>query len=391
MRGVLRGVLAVAVLAGIAAVAIRLHGDPQWGRDASFAIAAGAAFGAILQRSKLCFASAFRDLLLFRNRKTFMGLLAALAVGSVGYLAVYPAWIPDPGLPWLPQNAHITPVGWHLAAGGASFGLGMVLAGGCISGQLYRLGEGSVAAPVALAGVGLGFVAAFNAWDQVWVKWVAGKPPLWLPHELGYAGALGAQLGGIGLLAVLALVFGLAPPAPPAQPAGLRLALRKVFVQPWPAWVGGAALGFLATLALFRGQPLGVTSEIGRQARRAATAVKAMPDRLEGLENLRGCSAMASLDKPLTSNGLFVLAMVGGSLAAALAAGEFRPRRPKLRTLVLALVGGVLLGFGAMISLGCTIGTLLSGIHAFSLSGWIFAAGLVPGAWLGGQFLRRIA
>jgi hypothetical protein len=44
-----------------------------------------------------------------------------------------------------------------------------------------------------------------------------------------------------------------------------------------------------------------------------------------------------------------------------------------------------------MISLGCTVGTLLSGIMAFSLSGWVFAAGLAGGAWAGSQALRRLA
>ena len=43
-------------------------------------------------------------------------------------------------------TAHVTPANGHLLLGGFSFGLGMVLAGGCISGQLYRLGEGSLVA-----------------------------------------------------------------------------------------------------------------------------------------------------------------------------------------------------------------------------------------------------
>jgi hypothetical protein len=44
-----------------------------------------------------------------------------------------------------------------------------------------------------------------------------------------------------------------------------------------------------------------------------------------------------------------------------------------------------------MISLGCTVGTLLSGTMAMSLSGWVFAAGLLGGSWAGTAILRRLA
>ena len=43
------------------------------------------------------------------------------------------------------------------------------------------------------------------------------------------------------------------------------------------------------------------------------------------------------------------------------------------------LVGGVLLGFGAMIGLGCSIGTFLSGIMAGAVSGWVFGAAMLAG------------
>jgi hypothetical protein len=44
-----------------------------------------------------------------------------------------------------------------------------------------------------------------------------------------------------------------------------------------------------------------------------------------------------------------------------------------------------------MISLGCTVGTLMSGIMAFSMSGWIFLAALAFGAWGGTRALERSA
>jgi hypothetical protein len=41
------------------------------------------------------------------------------------------------------------------------------------------------------------------------------------------------------------------------------------------------------------------------------------------------------------------------------------------------------MGWGSMLALGCTVGTLLSGISAFALSGWVFGAAVIGGVWLG--------
>jgi hypothetical protein len=149
-------------------------------------------------------------------------------------------------------------------------------------------------------------------------------------------------------------------------------------------------IGILGTFVLLRTGPLGVTAEIGRLSRRLGTALGVVPARLEGLDRLAGCHPILS-DAWITRNGVFIAALVAGSLLGALLAGEFRPRAGRPRAYLTALAGGVLLGFGAMVSLGCTVGTLLSGIMAFSLSGWLFALGLLAGAWAGGAVLRRLA
>ena len=51
----------------------------------------------------------------------------------------------------------------------------------------------------------------------------------------------------------------------------------------------------------------------------------------------------------------------------------------------------VLLGWGATTALGCTIGTLLSGVMAGAVSGWIFAIAAFAGVWLGLFVLPRVA
>jgi uncharacterized membrane protein YedE/YeeE len=387
----IRGVAAAAAAAAILGGAYGLYGTGTTReRERSFTVLAGAAFGFVLQRSRFCMASAFRDLFLAADRRRALGLLAALAAGTVGYAVIFGAWVPDPSGGYVPRQTHVAPAGWHLLVGGTAFGIGMVLAGGCISGQLYRLGEGSLAAPVALAGTLAGFMAGFASWNFFYLRSAATAPVVWLPQKLGYAGALALQLGALAALAAFLLRKFPAPPPRTPEPAGLTGVLRRTFRDGWPAAMGGAAIGLLAMIVYLRTVPLGVTSQIGTLARWAGGRLGVVPDRLLGLDGLPGCRAVVG-DTLLTDNGLFVLALVGGSLLGALLAGEFRPRAPRPRTCLLALAGGALAGFGAMISLGCTVGTLLSGTMAMSLSGWVFAAGLLGGSWAGTAILRRLA
>ncbi|HEX7896979.1 MAG TPA: YeeE/YedE family protein [Planctomycetota bacterium] len=372
------------VALAIVAAALFLHQAPVYGNvgTASLAILFGAGTGVALQRSRLCFTAAFRDLFLLRDRRAMLGVLTALAVGSAGYVLVFGARLPDPSQ-YLPPGAHIAPADWPTALGGLAFGLGMTLAGGCISGQLYRLGEGSLVAPVAIAAMLPGYWIAYQMWDVAYLKGYADGPVVWLPRHLGYAGALALQLG---LLATAAGLLLWKCPALPPKPAAtdLRGALRRVFVQGWPSWAGGLLLGAVAVAAYLRTSPLSTTSELNRISQKVAGV------ELIGLKDMPGCRPSA-VPAALTPNALFVLALIAGSAMAALAAGEFKWRGGRPRTFALAAGGGVLMGFGAMLGLGCTIGTFLSGVMAFSLHGWLFAAALMAGAFLGVKILRWIA
>ena len=121
-----------------------------------------------------------------------------------------------------------------------------------------------------------------------------------------------------------------------------------------------------------------MTAELGARARQAKDALGLLQPRLEGLDTLRGCIAIVR-DAALTPNGLFVGGLVLASFAAALGANQFRPAWPTVSKAVRGLGGGVLLGWGAMTGLGCTIGTLMSGIMAGALSGWVFGVAVFAG------------
>src|SRR5262245_46952218 len=112
---------AAAVAALLAGVALAMDASARYGPAAAFPVVSGAVFGFALQRARFCFASACRDLFLLRDRRVALGVLAALAAGSIGSLIVFPTRIPDPGMGWLPETAHIAPASWHLLLGGSAF------------------------------------------------------------------------------------------------------------------------------------------------------------------------------------------------------------------------------------------------------------------------------
>jgi uncharacterized membrane protein YedE/YeeE len=75
--------------------------------------------------------------------------------------------------------------------------------------------------------------------------------------------------------------------------------------------------------------------------------------------------------------------MLGALLAAGLA-GSFRPAwRIPPRSLAAAVIGGLLLGYGARLAYGCNIGAFFSGVASTSLHGWAWIAFALPGNWLG--------
>ncbi|MER3398806.1 MAG: hypothetical protein C4315_09690 [Chloroflexota bacterium] len=84
--------------------------------------------------------------------------------------------------------------------------------------------------------------------------------------------------------------------------------------------------------------------------------------------------------------------LVFGAFWAATLASEFKlrvPRQPK--RYFQSLVGGGLLGYGAGIALGCTIGAFFSAIPSLGFNGWLFGIGLLGGAYLGVRLIRILA
>ena len=100
----------------------------------------GVIFGFILQRSRFCFTASMRDPSLTGSTTVTRAVLVAFAITSIGFWAIkYGAHVK--GLP-IPGQSYVVPISFATVIGAFMFGIGMVIAGGCASGTLMRVGEG---------------------------------------------------------------------------------------------------------------------------------------------------------------------------------------------------------------------------------------------------------
>ena len=344
----------------------------------------GMSLGLLLERGRFCFFCIFRDGIEDKNTTPFLSVLVAIATGSIGYALIFGQFLPDTSTDRLPPVAHIGPVSWVLVVAAFAFGIGMSLSGACISGHLYRLGQGYLRAIPALIGTLIGFVLAFLSWNWLYLNAISDAPTIWLPHYVGYSGALLITLSALLLLAFIAIRRGTnSDPIRKVSVAPLSLSgtLKNLITERWSPIATGAIAGVLGTIAYLRVEPLGVTRQLSTTARTFMDSNKIGPESLVGLDRMAGCVAVVA--EAITNNGWLVIGIIGTSFAAALAGGRFKFSRLTPTNSATALIGGILLGWGSMTSLGCTIGVLLSGTQAFALSGWVFFAFVFLGSFAG--------
>lgn len=126
----------------------------------------GVAYGMMLQYGRFCFASASRDLFAAGVPRMAVGILVALVFFSLIQAALASINM---------STFHPAPIGIHMLIAGLIFGVGMVLAGGCASGSLYKIGEGNGTSILA-AFFGLSIGQAIFV-DVKWFNWM--MPQKW--------------------------------------------------------------------------------------------------------------------------------------------------------------------------------------------------------------------
>jgi len=156
--------------------------------------------------------------------------------------------------------------------------------------------------------------------------------------------------------------------------------LKAILHGPWAYWIGAIILGVLNILVLIvRREPWGITANLGIWGEWLGSNLGILDDQGLTFKHL------------MTFSGTYLnIGLLLGSIWATLVASQarFRPIRDK-KFLFSALIGGLLMGYGARIAYGCNVGALLNGIASSSLTGWIFAIAVFFGTWLGSKLLLK--
>ena len=344
---------------------------------AAFGLAA--VFGAIAQRTHFCTMGAVADIVNIGDWSRMRMWALAIGVAMLGFNAmVYLGWV-EAGKSFYAGSRLI----WlSNLLGGALFGVGMVLASGCGSKTLVRIGGGSLKAVVvfvvlAIAAYatmrGIVGVARVATVDAVAVTLPTGQD---LPSMLaGVAGldrrvlalALGGVLGG-GL--VLWALW-----RPEGRSADVLLAgigIGLVVVGVW--WVSGR---------------LGHLEEHPKTLEEAFLATNSQ--RMESLTFVAPIAytvdwliMFSDKSKVLTIAVVSTVGVIVGALASALATRSFRWEGfAGTQDTAHHLVGAVLMGVGGVTAMGCTVGQGLSGVSTLALGSFLAFAGIVGGAVVG--------
>lgn len=365
----------VAVVAAVALVLAAVIGAETAPRLALL-FAIGLVAGIALYHAAFGFTGGWRRLVEQRRGRAVRAQMLMVGLAAV---VIMPLLASDPGL-----GGALGPVGLSVAVGAALFGCGMQLGGGCGSGTLFTVGGGSARMLVTLVFFCIGSLVGtlhLGWWLNLGPS--LGTVALW--QVWGVLPGLAVTLAGLAAVAGLTMAVerrahGALEPAPAtAGPLGHRLLHGA-----WPlVWAAVALAGVNVATLLVAGHTWSVTYGFGLWAAKVAMALGVD---VASWPFWTGAVHAQALTSSVLENTVSVMnfgIILGAALAAGLA-GRFAPRADlPLGSLLAAVIGGLLMGYGARLSFGCNIGALFSGIASGSLHGWVWFACAFAGSWLG--------
>ncbi|RVG00800.1 YeeE/YedE family protein [Sinorhizobium meliloti] len=339
----------------------------------------GGLLGVALYHGSFGFTGGWRRMVVERRGR---GIRVQMLMIGVAALAMIPL-ISAGSLGGQPLVGALAPVGVSVLVGAAMFGLGMQLGGGCGSGTLFTVGGGSARMLVTLTFFIVG--ALIGSAHLPWWLTLPSFGTIDLGRQLGTGTAILATLAGLGLVALAtALIERRAHGNIEREPEPSRPGWTWLLYGPWPLVGAGLLMALLnvATL-LLAGHPWSVTFGFGLWGAKAAQAV-GVPVATWEFWNWPGPQAALSASVLADVTSVMNFGIVLGAAAAASLAGKFAPKaKIPLGSMLAAVVGGLLMGYGARLSFGCNIGALFSGIASGSLHGWLWFATAFVGSFVG--------
>lgn len=263
----------------------------------------------------------------------------------------------------------VAPLSLGLFAGAFTFGFGMMFAGGCGSGTLFTVGGGSSRMVVTLGAFVAGSVIA--TLHVPWWRALPTGPSVGLVKEVGALGALAILFAVLGAMAFFSIRRERALHGDLEAPRYMG----SILTGPWSRGAGVAALALVsvATLLLL-GRPWGITGAFTLWGAKIATFAGFDIASWPYWQSRQGWLARDVLSD---ATSVMNFGIIAGALLAANLAGRFAPTlRLSWNDVGTAILGGLLMGYGARIAYGCNIGGYLGGMISGSVHGlvWMLAA-----------------
>lgn len=368
------------VVAAIAGITLYINTTMSWQPAQNFLM--GCLLGFALYRAAFGFTGPWRTIVIERRgtstRKT-LAMLGAAAV-TMMLLGAYGGYA---------QVIH--PVGWSLLIGAFVFGIGMQLAGCCGSGTAWVAGGGSARIMIAFAAFIVGSV--WGSIDAPAWWGVAKFARFSMVESFGVWPAIALTLAILAALYALTVAVERARHGSiPETAPGEGSLLHRAIYGPWSPMTGGIVMGVLTGLVLVVTlQPWGITFGYTIYGAKLATAMGIDLAQFNAPFTQTAFWAQdwakAVIEQPIWQNNAANM-NIGILLGAALAAGLVNKWHPTLKgvgalSILAAIVGGILMGYGARISTGCNIGAMVNGIASGSLHGWAWMAAAFAGNLLG--------
>ncbi|MBB3012195.1 YeeE/YedE family protein [Cupriavidus alkaliphilus] len=335
-------------------------------------------FGAVLQRTHFCTMGAVSDIVNMGDWSRMRMWVLAIGVAMIGTGVL--AW-----------NGAIDPtktiyaaskLAWLSAlAGGLMFGFGMVLASGCGSKTLVRIGTGNLKSLVVFVFLGLSaYMTLRGVFGVVRVNTVDAVA-LALPTTQDLPSVLAQGTGAAR--GVLQLGLGLALGGVLAA-----WALAGRGFRTFDNLLGGVGVGLIIVAMWYVSGHLGYVAEDPNTLEELFVSTNS--GRMESLSfvapyayTLDWLMLFSDKSKVLTIGIVSVFGVIAGAAAYALATRTFRWEGfGNAEDVANHMVGGILMGAGGVTALGCTVGQGLSGVSTLALGSFIALAGILAGAVL---------
>lgn len=339
----------------------------------------GIGLGVTLLHAAFGFTGSWR---VFVRKRRGAGVRAQILLLALTSILFFP--LLGEAFPELTASAALAPVGVSVLVGAFVFGLGMQFGNGCGSGTLFTVGGGHVRMLIVLAffivGATIGTVH-LPAWLTL--------PSLGKISIINSFGWLPALILQLLVLAVLYFVVRAIEKKRHSDVVQLGAASDKLFTErfvfgPWTlVWaVVALALFNLATL-LLAGHPWTITFGFGLWGTKLWAALGGDVSQWTFWQSGYAAKALNGSVLADTTTLMNFGIILGAMLAAALA-GKFAPdSKINMADFMTAIIGGLLMGYGARLAFGCNIGGLLAGISSGSLHGWLWLIAGFTGTLVG--------